>query len=133
VNIERLGAEMRRTAGAWIAARNGSAAFGSQLVPDIDVAALHAHYLAAMRKSGVHLTRARFGICVPLAKAGWALATRREAEFTAALVYSGRVDRYYVEIAAVRPVGSPMRRTVAQVRTDPALWLPLILTSPGSL
>jgi len=135
VNIERLGAEVlgqrvpgllpEWTGGVWQPACS-----------DIDVAALHAHYLAAMRKNGTYLeTRARLA-SASHGEAGWALATEAGSEFTAATLVNaaGAWADTIAKIAAVPPIGiAPMRRTVAQVRTDPAPPndLPLILDVSG--
>ena len=99
---------------------------------DIDVAALHQHYLAAARRGGAELwCRARLAGAGRTAK-GWhlTLADGREAECGVLVNAAGAWADEVAAMAGVRPVGiTPLRRTIAQLRTAPAAPddLPLVL------
>jgi D-arginine dehydrogenase len=103
---------------------------------DIDVGALHAHYLAAMRKGGVRLeTRASLAAATGTAD-GWRMKTTGGAEFVADLLVnaSGAWADDVARIAGVSPIGiEPKRRTVVQLRIDPlpSRDLPLVLDISG--
>lgn len=96
---------------------------------DIDVAALHQHYLAASRRTGTVLrVRARVEA---LARdgAGWRLAWPG-GEARAALLANaaGAWADGVAALAGTSGLGiAPLRRTIAQLRTDPAppAYLPL--------
>ena len=103
---------------------------------DIDVAGLHQHYLAMARKAGVDLvTRAR------LAEARstpdrWELKLESGAELSASILVdaAGAWADPVATMAGVKPLGiQPYRRTVAQLRVDPAAPgdLPLCLDISG--
>lgn len=103
---------------------------------DIDVAALHAHYLALARRGGVTLaTQARVET---LTRGGtdWRIATGRGESFCARVLINA-AGAWADEIAALagaRPVGiQPFRRTVVQLRIDPPAPadLPLVLDIRG--
>ncbi|MCB2087970.1 MAG: FAD-dependent oxidoreductase [Sphingomonadaceae bacterium] len=103
---------------------------------DIDVAGLHAHYLAALRKGGGQLR-----LRAPLVQAarngpGWRVeladgqVIRCETLVNAAGAWADQV----AQRAGIAPLGiQPMRRTVAQLRTAPAASasLPLVLDIGG--
>ncbi|PEQ14645.1 FAD-dependent oxidoreductase [Novosphingobium sp. PC22D] len=99
---------------------------------DIDVAALHQHYLVAARKAGAHV-RCRAGLRAARREGGgWRLdladgsALSCEVLVNAAGAWADPV----AGIAGVRPVGiTPFRRTVAQLEVAPAAPadLPLVL------
>jgi D-arginine dehydrogenase len=102
---------------------------------DIDVAALHAHYLAEGRRSGVTLaTRARL---TGASREGgrWRLETeagpaRAHILVDAAGAWADSVAR----LAGSAPIGiQPYRRTVAQLRVDPPAPadLPLVIDALG--
>lgn len=103
---------------------------------DIDVAALHQHYLTAASRGGVTLaTRARLVAADRLA-GGWRLTTDRGEVFEARILANaaGAWADSFAELAGARPLGiQPLRRTVAQVRTDPPPPddLPLVLDIAG--
>lgn len=103
---------------------------------DIDVAALHAHYLAAFARAGGTLaTRARVAR-LERTSAGWAIETEGGAVFEAGVVVdaAGAWADGVAAIAGLRPIGiAPLRRTVLQVRTDPAPPddMPLVLDIDG--
>ncbi|MFA7588119.1 MAG: FAD-dependent oxidoreductase [Novosphingobium sp.] len=99
---------------------------------DIDVAALHQHYLAQARKTGVDLW-----CSARLAEArrqgnDWTitLADGRQVQAGILVNAAGAWADGVAQAAGVRPLGiAPYRRTVAQVRTQPAATpvLPLVL------
>ncbi len=99
---------------------------------DIDVAALHRNYLAAARRAGVHLwTRARLSAAAP-EEHGWGLvmADGRTAHAGVLVNAAGAWADPVARLAGVAPIGiTPLRRTVAQLRTAPRLpaSLPLVL------
>ncbi len=99
---------------------------------DIDVAALHAHYLGAARRAGVTLwCRARLSAAQAV-QGGWRLtmADGREAQCAVLVDAAGAWADEVAALAGVHPVGiAPLRRTVAQVRVAPAspADLPLVL------
>ena len=103
---------------------------------DIDVAGLHQHYLAAAKRGGVDIvTRARIER-IEREGAGWRLATERGDVFRAGIVANtaGAWADDVARRAGARPLGiQPLRRTVAQMRTDPPppAELPLVLDISG--
>lgn len=99
---------------------------------DIDVGALHQHFLSAARKAGVELRcRAR----VEAAQAdssGWRLRFADGEELACAVLVNaaGAWADDLARIAGVPPLGiAPLRRTVAQLRVSPPVTprLPLVL------
>jgi D-arginine dehydrogenase len=87
---------------------------------DIDVAALHQHYLAAARKAGVELW----------CRAGLAAVEREPGGWSLTLADGRRVGCDVLVKAGIRPLGiAPYRRTIAQVAIEPAApdTLPLVL------
>ena len=103
---------------------------------DIDVAGLHQHYLTQAKRGGAVLqTRARL---VDAEREGgrWRLATERGLELTAGVLANaaGAWADPVAQLAGAAPLGiTPMRRTVAQLRTAPAppATLPLTLDIRG--
>lgn len=99
---------------------------------DIDVAALHQHYLAAARRGGVTLwCSARLSAATAEGR-GWklVLADGREASCDLLVDAAGAWADAVAMCAGVRPIGiEPFRRTIAQLRTTPAASasLPLVL------
>lgn len=133
--IERLGrAELvRRIPGLqpeW------TLAISEPACADIDVAGLHQHYLAAGRRQGVELrTNARLE-AAEREGAGWRLSFGRAGEARAGVLVdaAGAWADPIAELAGASPLGiAPLRRTVAQLRTDPAPPedLPLVLDLSG--
>lgn len=104
---------------------------------DIDVAGLHAHYLKAMVAHGAELVvRAQVAA---LSREGdlWRIETGRGEQFLARTVVNaaGAWADQLAEIAGARALGiQPLRRTVVQLRVDPApsADLPLVLDIAGS-
>lgn len=104
---------------------------------DIDVAGLHQHYLALARRRGAQLvTRARVRGLQP-SPTGWDIACEDGRAFQARTLVNaaGAWTDAVAEMAGVPPLGiQPLRRTVAQLRTDPPppTGLPLVLDIAGS-
>ncbi len=102
---------------------------------DIDVAGLHAHYLAAFARAGGTLrTNARVER-LERAGGGWSIASAG-AEFEAAVLVNaaGAWADGVARMAGVPAAGiSPMRRTVVQLRVDPPPPddMPLVLDIEG--
>jgi D-arginine dehydrogenase len=103
---------------------------------DIDVAALHQHYLATARRHGAELrSSARLMVAEPEGS-GWRLDFGSRGEVRAAVLVNaaGAWADEVARIAGARPLGiTPLRRTIAQVRTDrpPPANLPLVLDLAG--
>lgn len=99
---------------------------------DIDVAGLHQHFLALAHRAGVEL-RCRAGLASALRDgAGWLLRLADGSEVRAQVLVNaaGAWADGVAALAGVRPLGiAAYRRTVAQVRTLPAIGagLPLVL------
>ncbi|WP_427969168.1 NAD(P)/FAD-dependent oxidoreductase [Altererythrobacter sp.] len=103
---------------------------------DIDVAALHAHYLSAARKAGVEI-ECRARVTAISRGEGWTLhlADGREVRAGRLVNAAGAWADTIAELAGVHPLGiQPYRRTVAQLRIDPAPHddMPLCLDISGS-
>ncbi|MEO0062385.1 MAG: hypothetical protein RLZZ08_945 [Pseudomonadota bacterium] len=103
---------------------------------DIDVAGLHQHYLAMGRRGGVELRRHARIVQAEREGTGWRLATRTGEELRAAVVVNaaGAWADDVARMAGADPLGiQPLRRTVAQLRTDPLppADLPLVLDLRG--
>lgn len=103
---------------------------------DIDVAGLHQHYLGMARRAGVQLhTNARVTV-VEREGGGWRIATAQGAELRVGVVANaaGAWADDLARMAGADPLGiQPLRRTVAQLRTDPLppVSLPLVLDLRG--
>ncbi|WP_156842007.1 NAD(P)/FAD-dependent oxidoreductase [Novosphingobium aquimarinum] len=99
---------------------------------DIDVAALHQHYLAAAGKAGTELRcRARL-TRAEREGSGWRLGLADGTELTCDILVdaAGAWADPVAELAGVRPLGiTPFRRTVVQLDVEPATTadLPLVL------
>jgi D-arginine dehydrogenase len=99
---------------------------------DIDVAALHQLYLAEARRTGAQLW-CRGGLAAATSGAqGWRLKLADGREVSCALLVNaaGAWADGVASMAGVRPLGiTPLRRTVAQLRTSPVApaMLPLVL------
>ena len=99
---------------------------------DIDVAALHQHYLGQARRAGAELWCAA-RLCAATAGArGWHLrcADGREAEAAVLVNAAGAWADGVADLAGAARLGiSPLRRTIAQLRVAPAAPanLPLVL------
>ena len=99
---------------------------------DIDVAALHQHYLAAARREGVEI-RCRAGLrSAARTTRGWSLTLADGGEFTCDVLVNaaGAWADPVARLAGVRPLGiAPYRRTVAQLAVGRPVPddLPLVL------
>ncbi|MEL7689138.1 FAD-dependent oxidoreductase [Citromicrobium bathyomarinum] len=91
---------------------------------DIDVAALHQHYLRAAKAAGVVLvTRARIETVERDGK-GWLLRSADGREWRAAAIANaaGAWADTFAELAGARALGvQPLQRTMLQLKTEPAL------------
>ncbi len=102
---------------------------------DIDVAALHAHYLAAARRAGVRLLLDASVIGLSRLGGRWRIETKAgivsaDILVDAAGAWAGEVAR----MAAASPIPiSPYRRTVVQLEVDPkaSADLPLLMDAAG--
>jgi D-arginine dehydrogenase len=102
---------------------------------DIDVAALHAHYLKQARRSGTEvLTRAEL-LGAERSGGRWHLTTSAGAVEADVLVNAaGAWADPIARLAGIAPLGiRPFRRTIVQLRTDPAAPadLPLVIDALG--
>ncbi len=103
---------------------------------DIDVGALHAHYLGLLRRRGAELAlRARVAALTRHGD-GWTVETERGKRFDANIVVNaaGAWADTVAQFADARALGiQPLRRTVAQVRVSPSppADLPLVLDIAG--
>lgn len=103
---------------------------------DIDVAALHSHFLAEMRRHGVDLMlRARVG-SITREGQGWLIETEAGETVACRTIVNaaGAWADHIAELAGLEGLGiQPLRRTVAQLRTDPAppSEMPLTLDISG--
>jgi len=102
---------------------------------DIDVAGLHAFYLARARRDGVRLATGAEVEGLSRDGSGWAIATRA-GRFRARIVANAAgawADRV-AAMAGAPPVGlQPYRRTLSQLRVDPPApaGLPLVIDALG--
>ena len=133
--IERLGRE--RLASLLPGIRDGwTGAVWEPACADIDVAALHAHYLARARAAGVVLEcRARLASAARVG-AQWDLACEDGRRFQGAMLVNaaGAWADDVAALAGARALGiQPLRRTVVQLRTSPApdADQPLVLDIAG--
>ena len=114
-----------------------NAAIGEPHCADIDVAALHQHYLREARRGGVTLITGHRLASAKRSGGLWHLGFDNGAEvITGTLVNAaGAWADEVAQIAGCRPIGiTPYRRTVVQLRTDPVpdAALPLVLGIDGS-
>lgn len=104
---------------------------------DIDVAGLHQHYLARVRRGGVEIaTRARVTGLVREGGA-WTITAQGGGRWRAATIVNaaGAWADAIAALAGLRPVGiTPLRRTVAVLRIAPVAPadLPLVIDVGGS-
>ena len=99
---------------------------------DIDVAALHQHYLAEARRAGAELRVSARLETAEREGEGWRLGFGRAGEARSRIVVNaaGAWTDEVARLAGARPFGiTPLRRTIAQLRTNPAppADLPLVL------
>ena len=102
---------------------------------DIDVAALHQHYLAAARAAGARLSCGAPVRAAARTAGGWRLHAGRETIAADLLVNAaGAWADGVARIAGAAPLGiAPYRRTMLQLRVAPAApeSLPLVLDAAG--
>lgn len=103
---------------------------------DIDVAGLHQHYLAQARAAGVDLRTNHRLVAAEREGEEWRLDFGPAGEITAGVLVNaaGAWADHVAELCGVSPLGiQPLRRTVAQLRTDPPAPddLPLVLDLSG--
>lgn len=103
---------------------------------DIDVAALHQHYLASARRAGAELRVSARLEGAEREGDGWRLSFVRADEARARVIVNaaGAWADGIAQLAGVDPLGiTPLRRTIAQLRTDPPppAGLPLVLDING--
>ncbi|HVQ09171.1 MAG TPA: FAD-dependent oxidoreductase [Allosphingosinicella sp.] len=99
---------------------------------DIDVAGLHAFYLAKARRAGAVLATGARVARIERAGSGWLIDGNREARIlvNAAGAWADEV----AALAGEAPIGiAPHRRTIAQLRVDPPVPydLPLVVDAAG--
>ena len=99
---------------------------------DIDVAALHQHYLAAAQRAGAAVICSARLAAAARDGSGWRLSLGDGREIAAAVLVNaaGAWADPVAELAGLRPLAlTPYRRTVAQIRTapPPPADLPLVL------
>lgn len=99
---------------------------------DIDVARLHQHYLARIAQAGGELRLAARLEAAEREGEGWRLSFGRGGEARARVLVdaAGAWSDRVASLAGARPLGiEPLRRTVIQLRTEPAppADLPLVL------
>ena len=102
---------------------------------DIDVAALHAFYLAAARRKGARLVTAARLVAAETGPRGWSLATTA-GRFEASILVdaAGAWADPVAKLAGLAPLGiQPYRRTLAQLRVAPPAPpdLPLVIDALG--
>ena len=99
---------------------------------DIDVAALHQHYLAEAKRAGAELRLSARLEAAEREGEGWRLSLSRAGEARARILVNaaGAWADEIAGLAGARPLGiAPLRRTIVQLRTDPPppADLPLVL------
>ncbi len=103
---------------------------------DIDVAALHQHWLDEARRGGAQLLASARLVGAAPDRKGWQLSLADGTRGTSSVLVNaaGAWADEVAALAGVRPLGiTPYRRTVAQLRTAPAppTDLPLVLDLDG--
>jgi len=112
-------------------------AIGEPDCADIDVALVHQHYLSLAKSRGAQL-RVRHRLEAAEREGGtWRLGFGRAGEVRAGVLVdaAGAWADSVAALAGARPLGiAPLRRTVAQLRTDPPppADLPLVLDLAGA-
>ena len=133
--IERLGAGQLQAMVPGLR-ENWTDAVWEPACADIDVAGLHAHYLARAARAGVDLVcRARLASAVR-SDGVWTLTCEDGRTYEARILVNaaGAWADGVAQMAGAKPLGiQPLRRTVVQLRTDPAPQAdqPLVLDISG--
>lgn len=99
---------------------------------DIDVSGLHGHYLSLAQKAGAEVLTKAGLIAAERMGAGWTLSLADGSRLACDTIVNaaGAWADEVARIAGTRPLGiTPLRRTVAQLRTSPAVPadMPLVL------
>jgi D-arginine dehydrogenase len=135
VSIERLArAELSRRIPGLRSSWN--LAISEPACADIDVAALHQHYLAVAKAAGAELRTSARLTGAERDGAAWRLNFGPAGEVRADILVdaAGAWADEVAQLAGAKPLGiAPLRRTVAQLRVDPAppSDLPLVLDLKG--
>lgn len=130
LNRAQLAAMLPGVRAAWVEA------LSQPNCADIDVGGLHQHYLSRARADGVDLrTRHRLQAATREGEA-WRLDFGKAGQVRAGLLVNaaGAWADHVAQLCGVQPIGiRPLRRTVAQLRVDPAppADLPLTLDIAG--
>ena len=104
---------------------------------DIDVAGLHAHYLARAKGAGAQLVCRAHVQSLTRSRGEWSIECQNGQTFKATTIVNaaGAWADHLAELAGAMPLGiRPFRRTVAQLRVDPPPpdGMPLCLEISGS-
>jgi D-arginine dehydrogenase len=107
------------------------------LCQDIDVAALHAHYLAQLRQSGAQIATQSRVIAAHRESGAWRITLADGREYRAGVLVNaaGAWADNVATMAGARALGiTPYRRTMVQARTAPAVnnSLPLVMDLHGT-
>ncbi|RPF72013.1 NAD(P)/FAD-dependent oxidoreductase [Aurantiacibacter spongiae] len=135
VTIERLGRDRLASIVPGLRAGWDHALFQPNCA-DIDVAALHQHYLAKARAAGVDLRVRHRLLSAERTGGAWRLDFGQAGTLSAATLVdaAGAWADPVATMCGATPLGiEPLRRTVAQVRTDPGppADMPLVLDLTG--
>lgn len=103
---------------------------------DIDVAGLHQHYLKTLKQNGAELACRALVSGLERSNGEWRISTEAGAQYRAATLINaaGAWADPIARLAGAQPLGiDPLRRTVAQLRVEPAAPddLPLVLDIDG--
>ena len=134
--IERIGREPIAARVAGLRAK-WTDAIWEPACADIDVAGLHAHYLARANKAATTLVCRSAVTKADRAGGAWSLECSNGNTYAGRTLVNaaGAWADTIAELVGARPLGiQPLRRTVAQLRTDPAPSpdQPLVLDIAGS-
>lgn len=135
VTIERIsGAHVRKR--ALFLREEWNDAIYEEACADIDVGALHQHYLKALRLAGARLECRAQVTKIMREDGGWRITAGNGVTHRAAKVInaSGAWADTVAQLAGARPIGiTPYRRTVAQLRVKPEAPddTPLVLDISG--
>ncbi len=129
-NRERLSRQIPELRDQWVMAVN------EPTCDDIDVAGLHAAYLAQARRGGATVMTGSALIKARYRQGGWDVETAKGSLRAGTIIdAAGAWADPVAQCCGIRPLGiEPKRRTMVQVRTDPPSRpeLPLIMAIDGS-
>ena len=136
VATEEVGGEAMATRFPLIARDWGRRGLAEPDCHDIDVASLHAGFLAGAKRAGTTLTCDARVEAITRERDGWQIATTAGAVTARTLVNAaGAWGDAVAALAGVPPLGlTPLRRTMVVLATDPAppADLPVIFAADGS-